>query len=615
MIDKPHTLLIHQDDNMQNLQNEGLLNNRERVSKRSEQMKKRLDKLSGHDLIATCSEVNNCNDQDSSTPTKKKNQKNKNFSMHRSTTSIIGYDSEKGVVYEAADYLPSSSIDYSSPVKKLKIIENSKKVDASPQEELNISNFDSSFNTLDVDIGEHFVPATENQRIIESNSLFQKPNSSFIPIKNNLALINLQKETSNVTDSYYMALYGEKSEVNQKSINNKDVLSSDIIEEEESFRESDLQTPKNERIAANPDKPTPQSLSLKWNSKSNLSVTKPCSLKRVFDQVKLNTEGNSNYNKYSSSNTESSNVQLKHTTVAKYENLNKKSQTTTHQFINKYHKENVNLSSKSDLILGKSSNNQYSSKEVFSIKKTAFKSDQSKLRVKTNHSKSDGKQVSETLHYLNHSDNRENAGLTHEEGNTKPNKDITRALNFDTKQGAKSLTKIRHKYESSFSVSQSFASTLKKFIQNENSISSETSKCNTKVKSKSIEKNSSKSMKNSNLTFPNPPSTKSLKQINPQLKECSKFGNKPSSAATKSKDLKFKIVQIKHSKIKHDSNYFMVAHLSQASQTQTGNNALDEKNNSSTLPSVSFRGTMKTTSANEDKTMFRSHKYSSSAKS
>lgn len=609
MIDKLHTVATNHPFEDQNLNSykDGLLNNKERVNKRSEQMKKRLDKLSGHELITNIDAANI--NEHTNTPNKKKTHKNTNFSMHRSTTSIIGYDSEKGVVYETNDYPPSSSIDYSSPVKKLKVVERSKDIEVSPHEELNISNFDSSFNTIDADIGDHRESATENQRIIESNSLFQKPNSSFIPIKNNLALIILQKEASNVTDSYYMALYGEKSDINQKSINNKDVLSSDVIEEEESFRESDLQTPKNEKLTNNKLNFTPQSLSIKWSKKSHLSLSKPSSSKGVSEHQKLNTEGN--YNTSKINNTDTSSIQQRHGQV-KYDTLHKKSQYSANQPINKYHKESISISAKNDLNLEKKSSNQNSSKEILCVKKVGFRPEHNKFRVKTNHSKSDGRQVSEALSYMSHIESKGITQSNQEEGNFKQVNDMTQSLKSETKLAAKSLTKIRHKYETSFNV----VSTMKKLVQNENSINSESCKSNTKLKSKSIEKNSNKLMRIANLTFPNPPSTKSIKHINPQTKEYlnSKFNNKHNATAgNKNKELKFKIVEIKHTKIKHDPNYYFVSsdHLCNLESPQI----VEEKSSNTALPSVSFRGGSKPTIGNEEKAVHKSHKYSSSAKS
>lgn len=178
-----------------------------------------------------------------------KENRKKKFSIHRNTNSIIGYDKEEGVIIETCQRkTKESSININDDITGGKSLPNdaNKELNGSvinkSNDQLNVSNLENSFVISESEIEMTSKPLTEGQQIIVSNSILNGSNTSFIPIKNNLNFINLQK-TSNVTDSYLMALGGGKPSPEQTSIEVKINLVDEIIEEEESFQESEVQTP------------------------------------------------------------------------------------------------------------------------------------------------------------------------------------------------------------------------------------------------------------------------------------------------------------------------------------------------------------------------------------
>lgn len=284
-------------------ENESLTNHKFRTKKRSEQMKKRLDKISGdrfvfkqdnnhddspslklnfellnHEIVGNKEEVLNIpidmeedKIEDANAipnqgakrasvsyqlPTNNFQSLNQNgdnrkkkFSIHRNTNSIIGYEKEEGIIIETCQKKTKESsitINEDNNGGKSLPVEANKEFNGSVLnksiDQLNVSNLDNSFVISESEVELTTKPLTEGQQIIVSNSILNGNVTSFIPIKNNLNLINLQK-TSNVTDSYLMALGGGKASPDQTSIDIKTNLVDEIIEEEESFQESEAQTP------------------------------------------------------------------------------------------------------------------------------------------------------------------------------------------------------------------------------------------------------------------------------------------------------------------------------------------------------------------------------------
>lgn len=427
-----------------NTEGELISNNRVRSKKRSEQMKKRLDKVSGDNFVFK--EENNkqndinlnivddeiigsyefpSNDIDQLlnmeedkveiNDVDKENQnliqhkyakslhtyqnKRKHFSFHRNTNSIIGFNKDDGTVVEANDINNSlNQLEVKEEVEKNQALNKSNGAanDEVINDTLNVSNFNDSIIENNVENDQLIKPLSESQQIILNNHILHGQNNSFIPLKNNLNLISLHNP-SNITESYQLALSGG---IDLNNPNENKNITDEIIEEEESFQESEIPTPKNHRYTSS----LPYSIHVKAVSSGDL--------RKSF----LNNKSNS---RHSHTKTDSFNNNLQY----KINNLNSKSIDLT--VVDK-HKENLekenliylhtnvqNTSSQlqqkkitpsiKDMKSTSNSNNQNNLKKpIINCNNTHItqntQNNQSKqheqFRKKVLHSKSDGKQFS-----------------------------------------------------------------------------------------------------------------------------------------------------------------------------------------------------------------------------
>lgn len=256
-----------------------------RTKKRSQQMKKRLDKISGdkfvfkqddqpeddtiikmsfelidHEIVGNRVQVPNfLNDpktNESNTTeqpvgsiqslTQNIDKRKKKYS-NRNTNSIIGYNKEDGMIIEICQHhTKESSKSINNDIIRNRNILNDLDRESNESlnqsnEQLNVSNLDNSLVICEPEKEIACKTLTESQQIIFNNSLLNGNITSFIPIKNNLNLIKLQK-SSNLTDSYLMALKGGIPSPKKLSFDANVNLVNEIIEEEESFQESEAQT-------------------------------------------------------------------------------------------------------------------------------------------------------------------------------------------------------------------------------------------------------------------------------------------------------------------------------------------------------------------------------------
>ena len=246
-------------------------------------------------------------------------------------------------------------------------------------------------------------PLSESQQIILNNHILHGQNNSFIPLKNNLNLISLHNP-SNITDSYQLALSGG-IDLNQHNENKN--MTDEIIEEEESFQESEIPTPKNHRYTSS----LPYSIHVKavssgdlrksfLNNKSNSrhSHTKTDSLNNnlhykinnlnsksidltVVDKQKENIEKENLINLQTNIQNNSSQLQQKKITPLIKDMKSTSNSTTNHNNFKKPPIKVINPpNNQNNLNNQNNQNNQNKQHEKF--------------RKKVVHSKSDGKQFS-----------------------------------------------------------------------------------------------------------------------------------------------------------------------------------------------------------------------------
>lgn len=291
---------IRNDEVNMNKGNEIINDNKMRTKKRSEQMKRRLDKVSGDNFQFKESENENgkekiklnqeklidnelignekfiiCNDnikdieieiendyEDINNIEEEKKEKENvrdyihkysksNYEynkiidkrvVHRNTHSIIGYNDNK----EKENITKTDINDNKNLVNINSTHINYINHEDDIEKDVNISNFNESFEEIENEKRNNnqveTILLTDNEKIILNNQIING-NNHFITFKNNLNSINLRQiNSSNITDSYQLALSSGVNDNNQ--CNNNFININNIIEEEESFAESEAQTPK-----------------------------------------------------------------------------------------------------------------------------------------------------------------------------------------------------------------------------------------------------------------------------------------------------------------------------------------------------------------------------------
>ena len=278
--------------------------------------------------------------------------KRKHFSFHRNTNSITGFNKDDGTVVEANDTNNSINqleVDKNQTLNKSNGATNEEVIN----DPLNVSNFNDSIIENNIDNDQLAKPLSESQQIILNNHILHGQNNSFIPLKNNLNLISLHNP-NNITESYQLALSGgiDLNHQHNENKNNTD----EIIEEEESYQESEIPTPKNHRYTSS----LPYSIHVKAVSSGDL--------RKSF----LNNKSNS---RHSHTKTDSFNNNLQY----KINNLNSKSIDLTVVDKQKEHLEKENL-------INLQTNNQNTSSQLQQKKLTpSIKDMKSTSNSTTNH--------------------------------------------------------------------------------------------------------------------------------------------------------------------------------------------------------------------------------------
>lgn len=492
--DNNNNQLIRNDEINVNKGNEIINDNKMRTKKRSEQMKRRLDKVSGDNFQFKESENENgkekmklkdnqelllideelignekftiCNDnikniviendyEDINNIEEEKKEKENvqnyihkysksNYEcndkimdkkvIHRNTNSIIGYKDDK----ERENIKRSDINDNKYPANIVNLTNNTHinyiNHENDIEKDVNISNFNESFEEKE---NEHeqrnnnqteSILLTDNEKIILNNQIING-NNHFITFKNNLNSINLRQiNSSNITDSYQLALSSGVHDNNQciNNINFNNI--NNIIEEEESFAESETQTPK-QRHRVSSSFPYHNILDMNKciymiNQIGNISNKRK---EYITDMVNNINNKNKISLSYSNQNIREVKEIKNIKSVSSSKSIIKK-KTNHDTLINQ--NDDIHISAKSEHNQNQTKNTNNNSKpikqnriNVIPIQNTSIKShlysknilnkekekaiNQIKFRKKTLHSKSDGKEYSNLFMNLNRKQSKE----------------------------------------------------------------------------------------------------------------------------------------------------------------------------------------------------------------